>query len=108
MLDTDALSARPRPAGLYDPVEKLIPLHGPQVTAKQVGRPVKLIWAREEDIQHDFYRPVSTARLRAGLDAAGRVTAWDFRIVAPSIMTRALPQRVKNGIDPSSVEGTVG
>jgi len=78
------------------------------MVAKQVGRPVKLIWAREEDIQHDFYRPVSTARLRAGLDAAGRVTAWDFRIVAPSIMTRALPQRVKNGIDPSSVEGTVG
>src|SRR6516225_8310839 len=78
------------------------------LVARQVGRPVKLIWAREEDIQHDFYRPVSTAGLRAGLDAAGRVTAWDFRIVAPSIMTRALPQRVKNGIDPSSVEGTVG
>src|SRR6516162_1107007 len=34
MLDTDALSARPRPAGLYDPVEKLIPLHGPQVTLR--------------------------------------------------------------------------
>ena len=75
--------------------------------AKSVAKPVKLIWAREEDIQHDFYRPVSTARLRAGLDAAGKVTAWDFKIVAPSIMTRAFPHGVKNGIDPSSVEGAV-
>jgi isoquinoline 1-oxidoreductase subunit beta len=77
------------------------------MVAKQVAKPVKLIWAREEDIQHDFYRPVSTARLRAGLDAAGKVTAWDFKIVAPSIMTRAVPQRVQNGVDPSSVEGAV-
>jgi isoquinoline 1-oxidoreductase subunit beta len=77
------------------------------MVAKSVGKPVKLIWAREEDIQHDFYRPVSTARLRAGLDAAGKVTAWDFKIVAPSIMSRAFPRGVKNGIDPSSVEGAV-
>jgi hypothetical protein len=71
--------------------------------AKSVAKPVKLIWAREEDIQHDFYRPASTARLRAGLDAAGKVTAWDFKIVAPSIMTRAFPRAVKNGIDLNSV-----
>jgi isoquinoline 1-oxidoreductase subunit beta len=75
--------------------------------AKSVAKPVKLIWAREEDIQHDFYPPVSTARLRAGLDAAGKMTAWDFKIVAPSIMTRVFPRGVKNGIDPSSVEGAV-
>jgi isoquinoline 1-oxidoreductase subunit beta len=75
--------------------------------AKQAGRPVKLIWSREEDIQHDFYRPVSTARLRAGLDFAGKVTAWDFKIVAPSIMTRVFPNLVKDGVDPSSVEGAV-
>jgi isoquinoline 1-oxidoreductase beta subunit len=77
------------------------------MVAKSVAKPVKLIWAREEDIQHDFYRPVSTARLRAGLDAAGKMTAWDFKIVAPSIMTRVFPRGVKNGIDPSSVEGAV-
>jgi isoquinoline 1-oxidoreductase beta subunit len=77
------------------------------MVAKSVAKPVKLIWAREEDIQHDFYRPVSTARLRAGLDAAGKMTAWDFKIVAPSIMTRVFPRGVKNGIDPSSMEGAV-
>ena len=75
--------------------------------AKSAAKPVKLIWAREEDIQHDFYRPVSTARLRAGLDAAGKMTACDFKIVAPSIITRVFPRGVKNGIDPSSVEGAV-
>src|SRR3546814_2207472 len=74
---------------------------------KEVGRPVKLVLAREEDIQHDFYRPVSAARLRAGLDAAGKVTGWDVKIVAPSIMTRVFPQFVKDGIDPTSVEGAV-
>jgi isoquinoline 1-oxidoreductase subunit beta len=75
--------------------------------SKAVGRPVKLIWAREEDIQHDFYRPTSLARLRAGLDAAGKITAWDFKIVAPSIMTRTRGARIKNGVDPTSVEGAV-
>jgi len=77
------------------------------MVAKQAGKPVKLIWAREEDIQHDFYRPVSTARLRAGLDAAGKVTAWDFKIVAPSILTRVFPAWMKDGVDPTSVEGAV-
>ena len=77
------------------------------MVSKAAGKPVKLIWSREEDIQHDFYRPVSLARLRAGLDAGGKVTAWDFKIVSPSIMTRVFPQRVRNRLDPSSVEGAI-
>ena len=77
------------------------------MVSKAVGKPVKLIWSREEDIQHDFYRPVSAARMRAGLDSSGKVTAWDFRIVSPSIMARVFPQRVKNRLDPSSVEGAI-
>jgi isoquinoline 1-oxidoreductase beta subunit len=48
------------------------------------GRPVKLIWSREEDIQHDFYRPAATIRFRGGLDAAGRLTALECKVVTAS------------------------
>ena len=77
------------------------------MVSKAVGKPVKLIWSREEDIQHDFYRPLSAAQMRAGLDSSGKLTAWDFRIASPSIMARVFPQRVKNRLDPSSVEGAI-
>ena len=49
--------------------------------------PVKVVWPREEDIQHDFYRPASLQRLRAGLDANGRLIAWSQRIVGPDQLT---------------------
>jgi isoquinoline 1-oxidoreductase subunit beta len=48
------------------------------------GRPVKLIWTREEDIQHDFYRPAAAIRFRAGFDAAGKLTAIESNIVTAS------------------------
>jgi isoquinoline 1-oxidoreductase beta subunit len=47
-------------------------------TAQKVGRPVKLIWSREEDFSHDFYRPASACRLRAALSADNRITAIDY------------------------------
>ena len=48
------------------------------------GRPVKLIWSREEDIQHDFYRPAAAVRFRGGLDGNGRLVALDCKVVTAS------------------------
>ncbi|HEX9164317.1 MAG TPA: xanthine dehydrogenase family protein molybdopterin-binding subunit [Gemmatimonadales bacterium] len=84
--------------------------------SKAVGAPVKLVWSREDDIQHDFYRPVVKHRLRAGVDAAGAPVAWFHHVAAPAIMQRFLPSFVpdvlahlagpmKGGVDASSVEG---
>ncbi len=75
--------------------------------AREVGRPVKLVWSREEDIQHDYYRPAAAARLRAGLDAAGHLIGWEATLVSPSLMSRVYPPEVENGIDPTSIEGLV-
>lgn len=73
--------------------------------AKHVDGPVKVIWSREEDIQHDMYRPYYLDRLSAGLDAAGRPVAWTHRIAGSSVMARYYPPYVKNGLDPDAVEG---
>jgi isoquinoline 1-oxidoreductase beta subunit len=75
--------------------------------AKASGRPVKLVWSREEDVQHDFYRPAALARLRAGLDAQGRPTAFEAKLVLQSIRARLFPGSIANGIDRSAVEGIV-
>jgi isoquinoline 1-oxidoreductase beta subunit len=69
------------------------------------GKAVKLVWTREEDMQHDFYRPMNATRIRAALDAEGRVSAWSHTIVCPSIFARVFPQMLKNGIDNAAVEG---
>jgi isoquinoline 1-oxidoreductase beta subunit len=73
--------------------------------SKAIGAPVKVIWSREESIQHGFYRPATFNRLRAGLDGQGTPVAWAHRIVGPSIASRRFPDSIKKGIDPSSVEG---
>jgi isoquinoline 1-oxidoreductase subunit beta len=72
------------------------------------GVPVKVIWSREDDIQHAQYRPANFHRMRAGLGADGKPVAWTHRIVAPSIMARVFPNMVQNGLDGESVEGGVG
>ncbi|MFD1123292.1 molybdopterin cofactor-binding domain-containing protein [Methylophilus flavus] len=72
--------------------------------AKQVKGPVKVIWTREEDIQHDMFRPYYYDRVSAGLDADGKPVAWSHRIVGSSIMARFAPPAVKNGVDPDAVE----
>ena len=69
------------------------------------GKPVKLVWKREEDMQNDFYRPANVSRIQGAIDNKGRATAWSHKIVCPSIFSRVFPGRMKNGIDPAAVEG---
>jgi isoquinoline 1-oxidoreductase subunit beta len=69
------------------------------------GKPVKMIWTREEDMRHDFYRPMSAIRFRAALDANGMPTALHNHSATHSILSWFRPEEVKSGIDRSSVEG---
>jgi isoquinoline 1-oxidoreductase beta subunit len=75
--------------------------------AKQVDGPVKVVWTREEDIQHDMYRPYWFDRLTAGLDDKGMPVAWSNRYAGSSIIARWLPPGFKNGLDPDSTEGAI-
>ncbi|MDB5903639.1 MAG: aldehyde dehydrogenase [Betaproteobacteria bacterium] len=73
--------------------------------AKQAKGPIKFVWTREEDIQHDMYRPYYLDRISAALDAKGMPQAWFHRITGSSIMARFAPGAMKDGIDPDAVEG---
>jgi isoquinoline 1-oxidoreductase beta subunit len=75
--------------------------------AKQVEGPVKVIWTREEDIQHDVYRPYYYDRLAAVLDPHGQPIAWTHRVVGPSLFARWFPPGFKDGIDPDAVDGAM-
>ncbi len=63
------------------------------------GRPVKIIWSREEGIRHDFYRPMAAARLRTGFDAAGAPSSLDITVAAQSVAARTRPELLENGVD---------
>jgi isoquinoline 1-oxidoreductase beta subunit len=74
-------------------------------TSKAVGAPVKVVWSREDDMQHDFYRPISYARMSGAVDAAGNATVFQQHTVQQSLMKRigALPP---NGVDFISLDGS--
>src|SRR5262249_1018513 len=61
---------------------------------------------REEDIQHDMYRPYYYDRLSAGVDAQGKLLAWSHRIAGSSVVARYAPAWIKDGIDPDAVDGS--
>ena len=70
------------------------------------GRPVKLIWSREEDTRHDFYRPMLAARQRAALDKDGKLIGWHSRIAGMGPYTQVFPDEVEaHGWDFSVMQG---
>jgi isoquinoline 1-oxidoreductase beta subunit len=73
--------------------------------AKEVGQPVKLVWTREEDIRHDFYRPVAAARMTGGLDADGTPIAWKIRTAGQSIIAAVSPRVMQFGVDRNFLQG---
>jgi isoquinoline 1-oxidoreductase beta subunit len=75
--------------------------------ARQVDGPVKVVWTREEDIQHDMYRPCWADRISAGLAANGMPVAWNHRFAGSSVMARWAPPFFNNGLDPDTTEGAI-
>jgi isoquinoline 1-oxidoreductase subunit beta len=72
--------------------------------SKAAGMPVKLVWSREDDMTHDFYRPASVHRMQAALDASGKPVAYKFSVASPSVTKRLFGAFVKDGIDPFMLE----
>ncbi len=75
--------------------------------AKHVDGPVKVIWTREEDIQHDMYRPYFFDRMSAGLDEKGMPVAWNHRFAGSSIIARWAPPLFNDGLDADTTEGAI-
>lgn len=73
--------------------------------ARQVEGPVKVVWTREEDIQHDMYRPFFSDTLTAAVDDKGMPIAWHHRFTGSSVLGRYIPPAFKNGFDPETVDG---
>ncbi len=74
--------------------------------AKHVDGPVKVVWTREEDIQHDIYRPVYRDTIAATL-SDGKILSWKYRISGSSIMARWFPPGFQNGIDIDAVDSAI-
>ena len=75
--------------------------------ARHADGPVKVVWTREEDIQHDMYRPYWFDRISGGLDEKGKPVAWVNRYAGSSVLARYLPPTFKDGLDPDSIEGAI-
>ncbi|MFL6707620.1 MAG: molybdopterin cofactor-binding domain-containing protein [Massilia sp.] len=73
--------------------------------AREVKGPVKVIYSREQDIQHDMYRPYFYDQVRAGVDAQGKPVAWSHHLTGSSVLGRFLPPAFKDGFDSETVDG---
>src|SRR5471032_1259485 len=71
--------------------------------AKDGGGPVKVVWTREEDIQHDIYRPVYRDTISASL-SGGKIVGWKYRVTGSAILARWLPPAFQKGIDIDAID----
>jgi len=74
--------------------------------AKASGKSVRMIWSREDDMTHDFYRPISYTQMAGGLDANGNLIGLSSKLTSPSVTARAFPGFVVKGNDPFMNEGS--
>jgi isoquinoline 1-oxidoreductase subunit beta len=78
------------------------------LVSKAVGEPVQVVWTREDDMRHDYYRPAGRNELRAGLDAGGRLVAWHHRVRSPSIGKQLFGAAARPGGTADVLEGAIG
>ena len=77
------------------------------IVSKATGKPVKVVWTREEDIKYDLFRAATCQRIEAGVDGQGQLTGWSHKVVAGSIFKLINPKAIQNGIDIMSLWGLV-
>jgi isoquinoline 1-oxidoreductase beta subunit len=76
------------------------------LVAKQMpGTPIKLVWSREEDMQHDNYHPTTMCKMTGGLDKDGNLVGLHVRLSGQSILASLAPQSLQNGMDPATFQG---
>lgn len=73
--------------------------------SKAAGAPVKVIYSREDDVRHDFFRTAAVSKLVAGLDAEGWPIAWTNTVVGATTIGRHFPTMIQKGVDPDLVSG---
>mgnify|MGYP001604816760 CR=1 FL=1 len=79
--------------------------HGAAIAKQFPGVPVKLIWSREEDQAHDFYRPIAQCKLSAGIDQGGNLVGLHIRVSGQSINAYLAPHNIKEGKDRRQLQG---
>jgi isoquinoline 1-oxidoreductase beta subunit len=78
------------------------------LVSRAARAPVQVVWTREDDLRHDYYRPAGRNELRAGLDASGRLVAWHHRVRTPSISKQIFGNPQRWGEHPDVLEGAIG
>jgi len=73
--------------------------------SQRLKKPVKVMWSREDDIQHDYYRPASYNEISGGVDEKGMPIFWQHKFSSPSILNRIVPFITISGLDPTATEG---